>query len=129
MRAGWILVVGLIACGGGAKERAQSTIQLTSRALVDVEHSGGESPAFREAVQAAHDWLDPVEAAVDIWAEGGDAAYRRVVGCLGNALADVRDALVAEQREVPTALEQAEAETRGASDTPCSGGSSSSSSE
>jgi len=120
MRACWVVVV-LAACGGGAKEQAQSTVQLTSRALVDVQHSGGESPEFQQAVQAAHDWLDPVEAAVDIWAEGGDAAYRRVVRCLGNALADVRDALVAEQRDVPTALEQAEAQIQGASDTPCSG--------
>ena len=122
MRAWWVLAsLSLVACGGGEKEQAQSTIQLASRALVDVQHSGGESPAFQEAVQSAHDWLDPVESAVDIWSEGGDAAYRRVVRCLGNALADVRDALVAEQREVPTALEQAEAQIQGATDTPCAG--------
>ncbi len=122
MRWSGLLLV-LVACGGGEKEQAQSTIQLTSRALVDVQHSGGESPAFEEAVQSAHDWLDPVEAAVDIWAEGGDAAYRRVVRCLGNALADVREALQAEELEIPTALEQAEAQIQGATDTPCSGGS------
>ncbi|MCB9600142.1 MAG: hypothetical protein H6721_01860 [Sandaracinus sp.] len=118
----WLLgVVGVLGlgCSDGQKSYAEETVRLTSRALLDVETSGGESPEVVEALRDAHDWLAPTEAAIEMWAEGGDAAYERVAPCLGATLTVLRQTLMAGGAEVPPSLEQAEEQAHGASEAGC----------
>ena len=81
----WFGVVLGLGCSDGQKSYAEDTVRLTSRALLDVgthvETSGDESPEVGTALRNAHDWLSPTEAALEMWAEGGDAAYERVAPC------------------------------------------------
>lgn len=112
----------LLACGGGgpsAREQAEHTVRLASQALVDVRTSGGEDPELTQAIEGGHDWLGPAESAIEMWAEGGDVAFDRVAPCLGVSLTEVRERLVALEREVPPSLEQAEAEALQASEEGC----------
>ncbi|MEM9069350.1 MAG: hypothetical protein AAGE52_12625 [Myxococcota bacterium] len=118
MRCVGLLLVAA-ACGSSQQDQAQQTLQLTAQALVDVETSGGETPEISDALEDAHNWLSPVEAAVDIWADGGYAAYERVAPCLASALENLRDALVSADRSVPTSLEQAAAQALAASELGC----------
>lgn len=115
----WIGVVLGLGCSDGQKSYAEDTVRLTSRALLDVETTGGESPEVGTALRDAHDWLSPTEAALEMWAEGGDAAYERVAPCLGATLTALRMALLAGGLEVPPSLEQAEEQAHGASSAGC----------
>jgi hypothetical protein len=123
--AGICALLGL-GCSDGQKRYAEDTVRLTSRALLDVENAepvgsgtGGESPEVQAALRDAHDWLAPTEAALEMWAEGGDAAYERVAPCLGATLTALRMALMSGGLAVPTSLEQAEAQAHGASSEGC----------
>jgi len=121
MFAGACALLGL-GCSDGQKSYAEDTVRLTSRALLDVENAGtagGESPEVRAALRDAHDWLAPTEAALEMWAEGGDAAYERVAPCLGATLTALRMALTSGGLEVPPSLEQAEEQAHGASPRGC----------
>lgn len=124
--AGICALLGL-GCSDGQKRYAEDTVRLTSRALLDVENAepvgngtaGGESPEVQAALRDAHDWLAPTEAALEMWAEGGDAAYERVAPCLGATLTALRMALMSGGLAVPTSLEQAEEQAHGASSEGC----------
>jgi hypothetical protein len=125
MLAGSWALLGL-GCSDGQKSYAEDTVRLTSRALLDVENAepvngtaGGESPEVQTALRDAHDWLAPTEAALEMWAEGGDAAYERVAPCLGATLTALRMALMSGGLEVPPSLEQAEEQAHGASSEGC----------
>lgn len=118
----WIGVVLGLGCSDGQKSYAEDTVRLTSRALLDVEtdvETAGGSSEVRTALRDAHDWLSPTEAALEMWAEGGDAAYERVAPCLGATLTSLRMALLAGGLEVPPSLEQAEEQAHGASSAGC----------
>lgn len=124
--AGTCALLGL-GCSDGQKSYAEDTVRLTSRALLDVETAvtdegstaGGESHEVQAALRDAHDWLAPTEAALEMWAEGGDAAYERVAPCLGATLTALRMALMSGGLAVPTSLEQAEEQAHGASSEGC----------
>ena len=116
-----------LGCSDGQKRYAEDTVRLTSRALLDVETAvteegstaGGESPEVQTALRDAHDWLAQTEAALEMWAEGGDAAYERVAPCLGATLTALRMVLMSGGLAVPTSLEQAEEQAHGASSKGC----------
>jgi hypothetical protein len=118
-----LILVGCLlctACGGDDRYAgAEHAVRLASRALVDVETSGGEDPDLQQALQESHDWLEPAETAIELWSEGGDVAFDRVAPCLGVALTSVRERLATLEREIPPSLEQAEAETLQASEEGC----------
>jgi len=94
-------------------------VRSSSEALTEVSAGGESSEGLDAAVAETHDWLGPSEAAIEMWAEGGDVAFQRTAPCLGAALGRIREELVGLEREVPEVLEQAEAEALAAGERPC----------
>lgn len=120
------LVLASAACGPDARRlAADDTVRLTRAALIEVGGSaGGEATvsgddATTEPLARSRDWLEQAEQGIEVWGSSGSLAYDTAAPCLGRALGDLRDALVATGRDVPTVLEEAEASALAATDRRC----------
>ncbi|AKF10053.1 hypothetical protein [Sandaracinus amylolyticus] len=115
-----IVLLSLAACGPDARRvGADATVQSARAALMQVEGtSGGEEP-LRAPLERSRVWLERSEEGIEVWGSSGSLAYETAAPCLGVALGELRDALVAQGRDVPTDLEEAEASALAASERPC----------
>lgn len=108
------LCASLAACGANpALSQARSTLASASRVLTDLDARAAEGPAglgpevaahaaeparathweaLRGSLAAAGQRVDEASVALDIWAEGdsGDFAWRTIVPCLAQELAEIR---------------------------------------
>ncbi|UJR86522.1 hypothetical protein [Sandaracinus amylolyticus] len=119
-RALVIVVLSLAGCGPDARRvDADATIQSARAALMQVEETSGGEEALRAPLERSREWLERSEEGVEVWGSSGSLAYETAATCLGVALGQLRDALVARGHDVPTDLEEAEAGALAASERPC----------
>lgn len=111
----------MLACGPSAQRTsAEDAVRTASRGLAEVHGSGGESGPVTQALSDADDWLAQSESAVSRWGSGERSlAWETMAPCLARALRDLRDAMLAEGREVPADLEVAEVIAAAASPDSC----------
>jgi hypothetical protein len=116
-----IAALSLLACGPRAQRlAAEDSVRTSSRAIAEVHASGGESPAVLAALLDAEDWLAHSEEAVSEWGTGPRSlACKTMAPCLARSLRELRDALRAEDREVPADLDEAEAAAAGVTSRAC----------
>jgi hypothetical protein len=115
-------LLGLLAACGPSAQRvsAEDTVRTASRALAEAHTSGGEDTEIRAALDEADTWLAHSEEAVNEWGSGTRSfAWETMAPCLARALRDLREALSAGGRPVPTDLESAEVSASAVTDHRC----------
>ena len=123
----FVLAIGCsaYAAGCGPDQRllyAEETARLSASAVTEVETAGGEDmpDALALPLERAHVRLDEVEQSIEAWRDhSGSLAYRTHAPCLRAALIAVRDVLVAEGRNVPSDLDEAETMLEDVADHTC----------
>lgn len=109
-------------CGPDPRRvRALDALEITRRAVTEVDSSGGEStPAIRSALEDVNARLLETEHAYDLWGGAtGSMAFERMAACLSVALGDLRDALSARDGEAAPELETAQLEMASFTERPC----------